>query len=245
MYTQHRSKDRKLKTLIRQHGEITLTKRKNMALWLCRAIMSQQLSTKVAEVIYKRFLDLFGGNEPTFEQISAVPPEKLRGIGLSNAKAQYVHNVAAFAATHGMSDTKMRAMADNALVEYLTQIKGVGKWTVEMQLMFTLARPDVFSVDDYGIQVAMVQLYGLDPANKKQLREEMQCIAAGWSPYRTYACMHLWRYKDSTKKPTNKAAANHAAVKPTANKTSVKASGINAQRKTSTKAVASKKALQR
>src|SRR5688572_17393113 len=133
-YTEHLSKDRKLKKLIEQHGEIKLTKRKNMALWLCRAIMAQQLSTKVAEVIYKRFLDLFGGAEPSFEQIVALPFDKLRAIGLSNAKTQYILNVAAFAAEHGMDDAKVNKMKDDALVEYLTKIKGVGKWTVEMQL---------------------------------------------------------------------------------------------------------------
>jgi DNA-3-methyladenine glycosylase II len=199
MYTAHLSKDRKLKKLIEQHGEIKLSKRKNMALWLCRAIMSQQLSTKVADVIYKRFLDLFGGKEPTFDQIAAVPHEKLRGIGLSNAKATYVHNVAEFASTHGLDDKALNKMSDNDLVDYLTQIKGVGKWTVEMQLMFTLARPDVFSVDDYGIQVAMAELYALDPTNKKQFKADMLRVAESWSPYRTYASMYLWRHKDSRK----------------------------------------------
>lgn len=207
MYTEHLSKDRKLKKLIEQHGEIKLSKRKNMALWLCRAIMSQQLSTKVAEVIYKRFLDLFGGAEPTFEQIAGVPHEKLRGIGLSNAKAQYVHNVAEFASTHGLDDKTLNKMSDNDLVDYLTQIKGVGKWTVEMQLMFTLGRKDVFSVDDYGIQVAMASLYGLDPTNKKQFKLDMQRIADKWSPFRSYACMHLWQHKDTSKKPKVEAKA--------------------------------------
>ncbi|HZG01611.1 MAG TPA: DNA-3-methyladenine glycosylase 2 family protein [Chitinophagales bacterium] len=201
MYAAHLSKDRKLKKLIQQHGEIRLTKRKNMALRLCRAIMSQQLSTKVADVIYNRFLALFDHEEPTFEQIATTPLQKLRGIGLSNAKAQYVLNVAAFATSHGLDDRRLSKMTDHALVEYLTQIKGVGKWTVEMQLMFTLARPDVFSIDDYGIQVAMAQLYGLNPANKKQFKEEMTRIASKWSPYRTFACMHLWRHKDTKKEP--------------------------------------------
>ena len=202
MYVEHLSKDRKLKKLIEQDGEIKLSKRKNMALWLCRAIMSQQLSTKVAEVIYKRFLALYDNHEPTFEQIATTPFEKLRGIGLSNAKAQYVLNVAAFATSHGLDDKRLNKMTDDALVEYLTQIKGVGKWTVEMQLMFTLARPDIFSIDDYGIQVAMAQLYGLNPTNKKQFKADMQRIASKWSPYRTYACMHLWRHKDT--KPSAK-----------------------------------------
>lgn len=198
-YVQHLSKDKKLKKLIEQHGELQLKKRKNMALWLCRAIISQQLSTKVADIIYKRFIDLYDGKEPTFEQIAATPHEKIRGIGMSNSKAQYVLNVAEFAATHGMDDKIVNKMNDNDLVEYLTQIKGVGKWTVEMQLMFTLARPNIFSADDYGIQMAMSNLYNLDPTNKKKFREQIINIAEKWSPYRTYACMYLWRHKDSSK----------------------------------------------
>jgi len=237
-YTVHLSKDRKLKKLIDQHGEIKLSKRKNMALWLCRAIMSQQLSTKVADVIYKRFLDLFDGKEPTFEQIATLPFDKLRGIGLSNSKTQYILNVAEFAATHGMDDQRVAKMKDNELIEYLTQIKGVGKWTVEMQLMFTLARPDIFSVDDYGIQVAMAELYNLDPTNKKQFKEDMQRIASKWSPFRSYACMHLWRHKDTSKKPktVEEKPVTKTSTKPSAKKTVVK----SAKKKSATKAVAKK-----
>ena len=87
-------------------------------------------------------------------------------------------------------------MSDDEIIELLTQIKGVGKWTAEMLLMFTLGRPDVFAVDDYGIQVAMKNLYKLDDSNKKQFKENMLQISHKWSPYRTYACMHLWHWKD-------------------------------------------------
>ncbi len=92
---------------------------------------------------------------------------------------------------------RVAKMKDDELIEYLTQIKGVGRWTVEMQLMFTLARPDVFSVDDYGIQVAMAKLYNLDPTDKKKFKTELQRISQKWIPYRTYACLHLWRHKDT------------------------------------------------
>jgi len=87
-------------------------------------------------------------------------------------------------------------MSNEDIIEYLTQIKGVGRWTTEMLLMFTLKREDVFAVDDLGIQMAMVGLYGLDNSNKKKLKAEMMAIAAQWSPYRTYACMYLWRWKE-------------------------------------------------
>ena len=198
-YISHLSKDKKLAKLIASHEPFELSSRKNICLRLCASIMGQQLSTKVAQVLYKRFLELYDGNEPTPEQIIATPFEKLRAIGLSNAKTQYVLNVAQFAIDHKLDDKKIRKMKDDEVIELLTQIKGVGKWTVEMLLMFTLGREDLFSADDYGIQMAMKKLYRLDDSNKKEFREKMLKISQKWSPYRTYACMHLWHWKDSGK----------------------------------------------
>lgn len=170
---------------------------------LCRSIMSQQLSTQVAKVIHQRFLNLYGGKEPTAEQITATTHEALRGIGLSNAKSNYVRNVAHFHLEQGIDKNKLSKLSNEDVIAYLTQIKGVGRWTAEMLLMFTLAREDVFAVDDLGIQTGMIKLYKLDSSDKKLFREKMLKISAKWSPYRTYACMHLWRYKD-IKKPTEK-----------------------------------------
>jgi DNA-3-methyladenine glycosylase II len=196
-YTTHLSKDKKLKKLIDQHGVFALTKRKNLCIYLCASIMSQQLSTKVADVIYQRFLNLYGGKEPGPEQIIATPPDILRGIGLSNAKTAYVQNVARFALEKGMDHKKLYKMENEEVIEYLTEIKGVGRWTVEMLLMFALSREDVFAFDDLGIQNAMIALYKLDRTDKKQFREDMVRISKKWSPYRTYACMYLWRWKDN------------------------------------------------
>ena len=196
-YISHLSKDKKLARLIEGAEPFTLRFHKNICLRLCASIMSQQLSTKVAKVIYHRFLELYGGEEPTPQQITATPFEKLRGIGLSNAKAQYVLNVAQFAIDHKLDDKVIRKMGNEEIISLLTQIKGVGQWTVEMLLMFTLGREDIFAVDDYGIQSAMKKLYKLDDTNKKEFKEKMQKIAAKWSPYRTYACLHLWQWKDS------------------------------------------------
>lgn len=179
------------------HGSYSLTKRKNLHIYLCKSIISQQLSTKVAKVIYQRFLDLYGSKEPTPEQIIATPPETLRGIGLSNAKTSYVQNVARFALEKGMDHKKMHKMENEEVIAYLTEIKGVGRWTVEMLLMFAMHREDVFAFDDLGIQNAMIGLYKLDRTDKKQFREDMTRISKKWSPYRTYACMYLWRWKDN------------------------------------------------
>ncbi len=196
-YTLHLSKDKKIKKLIDHHGPCTRKKQKNICTYLCASIMSQQLSTKVADVIYQRFLNLFDGHEPTPEQLVATAPETLRAIGLSNAKVSYVQNVARFAIEQGMEHTRLHKMTDEEIIVYLTQIKGVGRWTVEMLLMFALKREDVFALDDLGVQNAMIALYKLDRTDKKKFREDMLRIAQKWSPYRTYACMYLWRWKDN------------------------------------------------
>jgi DNA-3-methyladenine glycosylase II len=105
--------------------------------------------------------------------------------------------VARFCLEHKITDKKLQLLSNEEIIELLTQIKGVGKWTVEMLLMFSLGREDVFAVDDLGIQQAMTKLYDLDPTNKKQFKLAMLSIAQVWSPYRTYACLHLWRWKDA------------------------------------------------
>lgn len=195
VYIPHLSKDKKLKNIIVSPlGELPV--KKNIALRLIASIMSQQLSIKVAAVIYKRFLDLYGGKEPTAAQILATPPETLRGIGLSNAKVSYVHNVARFVVDEKLTDAKLRKMEDADILTYLTQIKGVGRWTVEMLLMFYLGREDVFALDDLGLQQAMNKLYKLDPADKKTYRAKLLSLSARWSPYRTHACRYLWMWKD-------------------------------------------------
>ena len=194
-YLLHLKKDKKLAKIITEELP-PLQLRKNIALRLMASIMSQQLSTKVAQVIYRRFLELFNGKEPKPQQVLDTAPELLRSIGLSNAKVSYVKNVAAFCIEHKISDKQLIGMPNEEVIEKLLAIKGIGQWTVEMLLMFTLGREDVFAVDDLGIQQAMVKLYNLDTSNKKLLKEKMQKIAFKWSPYRTYACMHLWRWKD-------------------------------------------------
>jgi len=197
----HLSKDRRLKQLIDRHTEpLGLTRQKDIVFYLCASIMSQQLSTKVANTIRQRFLDLFGGQAPAAEEILAVSPAALRSIGLSNAKVSYVLNVARFAVEQGLDHRKLNKMENEDVIAYLTQIKGVGRWTAEMLLMFGLAREDVFAIDDWGIQNAMIHLYKLDRSDKKAFRSELLRISEKWSPYRTYACMHLWRWKDNNPK---------------------------------------------
>jgi len=197
-YKEHLSKDKRFKKLIEKHEGFTLKKRKNLCIYLCASIMSQQLSTKVADVIYQRFLNLYDGKEPTAEQILETPLPTLRSIGLSNAKTNYVHNVARFSLEQGMDHKKLNKMENEEVIAYLTQIKGVGRWTVEMLLMFALGREDVFSIDDLGIQNAMIGIYKLERADKKKFKADLLRISEKWSPYRTYACIHLWHWKDNS-----------------------------------------------
>ncbi|MEO8174281.1 MAG: DNA-3-methyladenine glycosylase 2 family protein [Sediminibacterium sp.] len=199
-YVLHLQKDKKLaRALGEDVHELKL--HPNIPVRMMASIMSQQLSTKVAAVIFKRFLDLYKGKEPRPQQVLDTPPETLRAIGLSNAKVSYVHNVAAFCIEHKITDKKLLKMENEEIIDLLVQIKGIGKWSVEMLLMFTLGREDVFAVDDLGIQQAMTKLYKLDAADKKGMKEKMLKLSAKWSPYRTYACLHLWRWKDNTPNP--------------------------------------------
>ncbi len=195
-YITHLQKDKKLAKILGAEVH-SLKLHPNISVRLMASIMSQQLSTRVAAVIFKRFLTLYKGKEPRPQQVLDTSFESLRAIGLSNAKVSYVKNVAQFCIDHTITDKKLLAMKNEEVIELLTQIKGVGKWTVEMLLMFTLGREDIFAVDDLGIKNAMVKLYKLHETDKKQLKEKMLSISQKWSPYRTYACLHLWNWKDN------------------------------------------------
>lgn len=195
-YKKHLSKDKVLATIVKKDNH-SLSLQKNIPIKLMGSIISQQLSTKVAAIIYDRFLALYPAKKPTIQKVLDTPEETLRAIGISYAKINYIYAVANFCLEHKITDKKLQQLSNEAIIELLTQIKGVGKWTVEMLLMFSLGREDVFAVDDLGIQQAMTKLYNLDTANKKQLKLDMLAIAQAWSPYRTYACLHLWRWKDA------------------------------------------------
>jgi len=195
-YKAHLKKDIKLATLLAADTPI-LKKRKNTPIRLIASIISQQLSTKVAKIIFLRFLDLYAGKEPTCAQVIATDPKALRNIGLSNSKVSYVQNVAAFFIENKITDNQLYTLPPEQVIELLTQIKGVGRWTVEMLLMFSLGQEDVFAVDDLGIQQAMIKLYKIKFDSKKELKIKMLKKSLPWAPYRTYACLHLWQWKDS------------------------------------------------
>jgi DNA-3-methyladenine glycosylase II len=195
-YQKHLKKDKGLAALVK--GEAyTLNKRKNTPVRLIASIVSQQLSTTVAAIIFKRFLDIYEGKEPSMQAVIDTPFDTLRGIGLSNSKVNYVQNVAQFFISQKITDKQLYAMDPEEVIALLTQIKGVGRWTVEMLLMFSLGHEDVFALDDLGIQQAMIRLYKIKYTTKKELQTKMLKKSLSWSPYRTYACLHLWNWKDS------------------------------------------------
>lgn len=163
---------------------------------LLASIVSQQLSSKVVKIIWRRFTDLFVDGYPNAEILLSTEHQTLRAIGLSNSKVNYVKNVAEFKLKNDMSFEYLQQMSDQEIVDYLTQIKGVGKWTAQMILMFPMDRPNVFPVNDLGIQNAMKRLYGLD-LDKKELLLRMNEISSQWDPYKTLASKYLWKILDT------------------------------------------------
>lgn len=172
-------------------GEIIPTPSIDIYYYLLNSIVSQQLSVKVADVIWNRFLDLFPDRYPNEDLVLEKSDQELRGVGLSFQKLGYMRNVAEFSKSKGMSYEQIGEFSDEDVIKYLTEIKGVGKWTVQMVLMFPMDRPDVFPVDDLGIQMKMKRFYQLT-SEKKALKEEMIKIAEKWKPYRTLASKLLW-----------------------------------------------------
>ncbi len=184
-----------MKAIIKKTGKLDPVKNTNLYFSLLQSITNQQLSTKAGDTIFGRFLDLFPERKPLPEKVIKINIEKLRAAGLSYAKVGYLKNIAEFSLTHGLEYRKLNKMDDDALMEYLTSIKGVGRWTAEMILMFTVNRPDILPVDDIGIRNEMKKMYGIDGEGKK-LIEQMNLVATPWKPYRSLACRHLWRHRD-------------------------------------------------
>ncbi len=195
----HLRKDPVLRKVIDKVGPLTVRKESDLYVALLRAIVGQQLSVKAAATIWSRFLALFKDGYPDPKKLLKMKDEKLRKVGLSYQKASYVKNIAAFSLEKSLDYSKLKKMEDEVLIEYLVSIKGVGRWTVEMILMFSLDRPDIFPKDDLGIVNGIKMLYGINSVTKKELFAEMDRVAETWKPCRTLACRYLWRYKDAMK----------------------------------------------
>lgn len=155
---------------------------------LIESIISQQLSVKAADTIFKRFVELFKNHEfPTAETILQTDDEIIRSAGLSYAKVAYVKSVANAFISDLIDVEKIKKQSDDEVIQELTQIKGIGRWTAEMILISTLNRPDIFSIGDLGLRNAITKLYGI--TDQKKMIE----LAEKWSPNRSTACWYLWR----------------------------------------------------
>ncbi|OGE30855.1 hypothetical protein A2631_04180 [Candidatus Daviesbacteria bacterium RIFCSPHIGHO2_01_FULL_44_29] len=156
---------------------------------LCDEIISQQLSGKVATVIFERFKNLFKGEVITPYLVLKLSHEQLRSTGMSNAKARFIKDLSEKVLSGELDLVNIIALENSQVVEQLTKVKGIGPWTAEMFLMFTLGREDIFSHGDLGLKNAIKKIYQLDSPTK----EEIEKIVSKWSPFKTYACRILWK----------------------------------------------------
>jgi DNA-3-methyladenine glycosylase II len=166
-------------------------------LGVLESIVSQQISVKAADAIFTRFLALFPDNDPQAELLLLKTTEELRSAGLSFQKIKYLQSVAEFSLENPMDRAHLNAMTDEEIVQYLIPIKGVGRWTVEMLLMFTLDRPDILPIDDLIIRQKMIRAYPEQTSGLtgKALYKTLLAIAEPWRPYRTTASRYLWCWK--------------------------------------------------
>jgi len=190
-----------MRRLIRQHGEYGLVPQKRRSPFeaLVRAVAHQQLNGTAAEAILKRFYALFPGKKfPTPEQLATVSDEALRSAGFSRGKIASLRDIAAKTISGVIPSRRaMRHLTDEEIIERLTEVRGVGRWTVEMLLMFTLGRADVFPVDDFGVRNGYRIAFGLKEMPKPK---ELTALGDHWRPHRTAASWYLWRAADAARK---------------------------------------------
>lgn len=156
--------------------------------YMMRSVVGQQLSVKAADTIYKRFIGLFATDTfPTAEQIIAKDDDTLRSAGLSFSKISYIKSIANAFISDLIDAEKVAKQSDEEVIQELIQIRGIGRWTAEMVLIFALQRPDVFSIDDLGIRNAIIKWYGITD------RKEMVALSEQWRPHRSTACWYLWK----------------------------------------------------
>jgi len=190
-------RDPVLAAIIRQHGACELgaaRERFDHFAMLARAIVFQQLSTRAATTIHTRLLACLPGGAMTPAALAAIDEAQLRAAGISRQKSGYLRDLADKVGSGSVPLDAVDALSDDEVIAALTAIKGIGRWTAEMFLIFRLQRPDVLPVGDLGIQNAIQRAYGL---RKKPTPERMRQLAVAWQPYRSIACWYLWRSLDA------------------------------------------------
>lgn len=169
---------------------LTLKKSTTYFTDLCEAIINQQLSEKAGATIYKRFVALFPSGKVTPELLISLSDESIRGVGTSWSKVKFLKSLAKSLLHSEINFASFDMFSDEKVIIELTKLHGIGPWTAEMFLMFSLSRPDVFSLGDVGLKRAIQQIYKL---KKEPTATQLKRISQKWSPYRTYACRILWR----------------------------------------------------
>jgi DNA-3-methyladenine glycosylase II len=179
-----------LRRLIREVGGCSLRPRPQHFAVLCDSIIAQQLSAAVAAVIFRRFAALFLRNHPTPHALLRLPAARLRQAGLSRQKARYLRDLAAAFLDGRVSSRRFDRQTNEELIAALTSVHGIGRWTAEMFLIFSLNRLDVLPVDDLGIRKAIQRGYGLA---RLPTARHIRRLARPWHPYETIPCWYLWR----------------------------------------------------
>jgi len=190
----HLSNDSVMEKLISRFGPLEFRPhQQDLFAEIVDSIISQQLSGKVARVIYSRFEALFPGKKVNPEFALKIDDGKMRAIGVSWAKVKYIKDLAKKTLDGTLRLHLLENMQDEEVVEHLVQVKGIGPWTAQMILMFSLDRPDVLPLNDLGIQKAFEKLYKVKMGNQNKMIK----IAEKWKPYRTIACRYLWKSLDN------------------------------------------------
>lgn len=185
-------RDRIMRKLIPQHPEVFLTSRGNPFVTLARSIVGQQISVKAAETVWQRFL-LSCGKRPTPQSVQRAGLTGLREAGLSQRKAEYVIDLSQHFIDKLVHPTRWASMEDEGVIQELTAIRGIGRWTAEMFLIFNLQRPDVLPLDDVGLLKAIsLHYFSGEPVSRFEARE----VSQAWQPWRTVATWYLWRSLD-------------------------------------------------
>lgn len=185
-------RDRIMRKLIPQHPEVFLTSRGNPFVTLARSIVGQQISVKAAETVWQRFL-VTCGKRPTPQSVQRAGLTGLREAGLSQRKAEYVIDLSQHFIDKLVHPTRWASMEDEGVIQELTAIRGIGRWTAEMFLIFNLQRPDVLPLDDVGLLKAIsLHYFSGEPVSRFEARE----VSQAWQPWRTVATWYLWRSLD-------------------------------------------------
>jgi DNA-3-methyladenine glycosylase II len=186
--------DKVIGRLVSKHGPVDFKPRGMMFRSLVESILSQQINGNAADIIISRVNRIFLPGRVTPARLNRVSRSKLRRAGVSPQKTEYLKDLAARVVEGRLDLRGIPRMGDEEAIEALDEVKGVGRWTAQMVMMFSLGRTDILPTDDYGIRVAMKSAYRLRGSPRTGVLER---IAEPWRPYRTVACLYLWRHKDS------------------------------------------------